>query len=132
MVNYFAYEKLFEKTVSEDEVLSKYESDLDSKSSHLVNLMLSTSSTYKLVHPFRFLRTELEAKRIEGIKEAYYNLKNGTTLVEHFDEESGELDEDLYSAATHFKPRRMREFAEHYPVYTENDAKLLKLSKKTN
>ncbi|MBR4262116.1 MAG: hypothetical protein IKQ35_01980 [Bacilli bacterium] len=132
MVNYFAYEKLFEKTVSEDEVLSKYESDLDSKSSYLANLMLSTSSTYKLVHPFRFLRTELEAKRIEGIKEAYYNLKNGTTLVEHFDEESGELDEDLYSAATHFKPRRMIKFAEHYPVYTENDAKLLKLSKKTN
>jgi len=109
------YELLSKRVIESDEVLSKYESDLYKRSKYISNLLLNTNALDKLLHPIRLVRTKQEDKRIQRIKTSYYELKN-SSLVEHFDEESGELDHDFYAAATYFKPRRMRKFTKKNPI----------------
>ncbi len=109
------YELLSKRVIESDEVLSKYESDLYKRSKYISNLLLNANALDKLLHPVRLVRTKQEDKRIQRIKTSYYDLKN-SSLVEHFDEESGELDHDFYAAATYFKPRRMREFTKNNPI----------------
>ena len=112
------YELLSKRVIESDEVLSKYESDLYKRSKYISNLLLNTNALDKLLHPIRLVRTKQEDKRIQRIKTSYYELKN-SSLVEHFDEESGELDHDFYAAATYFKTRRMREFTKKNPIKIE-------------
>ncbi len=120
-----AYEQYSHKIIKEDEVLSKYETDIKEKSRYIHNLLINTDAITLIMHPIRLIRTRQEAKRLKTIGNGYYNLKK-TPLIEHFDEESGELDHDLRAAAEYFKPNRMRLYTKMYPVYQEEDKGLLK------
>lgn len=124
-----AYQTYSDEIIAKDETLTKYESDLKEKKSSISNLILTATLFTKLKHPIRLYRTQKEQKRLTNIQTMYQELKD-SPLVEHFDEESGYIEEDLNSAATYFKPRRMKEFTKIYPIYREQDKKLLK--KKSN
>lgn len=126
MPNIFsAYEAYSQDIINKDETLSTYESDLKTKGRYVKNLVISANAITVLTHPIRLINTRLELKRLRGIKDEYYKLKK-SPLVEHFDEESGELDEDLRAAAEWFKPSRMKLYAERNPIYREEDKGLLK------
>lgn len=118
------YGKIFEKTIKNDQTISQYEQELNERCSYVSNLMISTSIVDKIAHPFRLVRTIAERNRISKIKSAYDSLK-GSYLVEHFDEESGDLNTDFYAAASSFKPRRIREFIEYNPLRLVDKGKLL-------
>ena len=118
------YDYIADEVIATDSVLSKYEDDLATKSKYVDSLIFNTPALQKFLHPIRLIRTKQEAKRLAYIKNGYEELKK-SPLIEHFDEESGELDHDFHSAATYFKPRRMRLYAQLYPVYIKQDEKLL-------
>ena len=121
-----AYEQYSHKIIKEDEVLSKYETDIREKSHYVRNLLINTDDITLVMHPIKLIRTRQEAKRLKAIGKGYYDLKK-SPLIEHFDEESGELDHDLRSAAEYFKPNRMRLYTKLYPVYREEeDSKMLR------
>ena len=123
-----AYEQYSHRILNEDETLSKYEEDMQEKTQYVKNLMIMTDGLTILTHPIRLIRTKMESRRLRSIFDEYYELKD-SPLVEHFDEESGELDVDLRNAAEFSKPRRMRKFTELYPIYREEDSKMLKMKK---
>ena len=59
MVNYYAYQALFEQTVQANPKIRSYEEQLEEKSLSLRITMLSTSVVTKLLHPVRLVRTQL-------------------------------------------------------------------------
>ena len=126
MANIFdAYEAYSQHIINTDKTLSTYESDLRKKGRYVKNLVVEANAVTLLTHPIRLIKTHQELNRLRGIKSEYYKLKK-SPLVEHFDEESGELDHDLRSAAEWFKPSRMKLYAERNPIYREEDKGLLK------
>ena len=120
-----AYHAYSFKVIEEDPILSQYEHDLEERQSYINTILLSTSVFTKLLHPIRLIRTKSEAKRITNIKVGYNRLKY-SSILEHFDEEDGELEHDLRSAAEYFKPAHMKQYVKTYPVYDKNQKKLLK------
>ena len=112
------YHYLSLRVIENDEVLSKYESDLYNRSKYINNLLVNTSPFTKAAHPLRLIRTLSENRRLRKIKDSYYEIKN-SSLPENFEEETGELDHDFYVAATYYKPKRMREFAKQNPIHRE-------------
>lgn len=126
MVDYNAYQRLFEYTIYNNEKIRTYEEELDIKSFNIRVTLVTSSILDKLLHPVRLVKTQSEFKRITLIEKEYRALR-GSTLVEHFDEEDGDLEHDLYAAATHFKPDRMEEFIDKNPI--NKHAKVLKLQR---
>ncbi len=119
-----AYQYYSDDIISQDETLNRYEKDLNKKSKYISNLLISTNLFTKLLHPIKLIRTQQEEKRIKQIQKTYIELKK-SCILEHIDEEDGDLEYDLNAAATHFKPDRMKLYAKRNPVYREQDKKLL-------
>ena len=120
-----AYHAYSFQVIEKDPILSQYEHDLDERQNYVNNLLVSTSVFSKLLHPIRLVRTKSEAKRIAFIKEGYERLKY-SSILEHCDEEDGDLELDLRNAAEHFKPSRMKQYTEVYPLYSGKQKTLLK------
>jgi len=115
--------------LNNDEIIKKYEKELKEKQEFVKDLVINTRLIDKIIHPFCLIRTSSELKRLDRIKKEYYELKN-SNLLEHIDEETGDLQEDLSGAATYYKPKRIRNYAKENPIYNlEDDNKLLKKRK---
>ncbi len=115
--------------INNDEVLQEYEKDLNEKHDYVRGLVLNARIIDYLIHPIKLIVTKQEFKRLHNIDEEYHDLKR-SSLILHFDEESGDFEEDLRSAALYFKPERLRLYTRLNPVYDEDvDKYLLKKRK---
>lgn len=119
------YQYYSDDIIEDDKELRAYEYDLRRKYKYVKSLLITSSLSEKLRHPIRLFVTKQEAKRITSVKEGYYKLKK-SSILEHVDEESGELEMDLANAAESFKPSRMKQYIKINPVYGEQDKYLLK------
>ena len=122
------YNELANKIVAEDETIKRYEEELRCKKATITSL-LNGRSLSVLLHPIRLIRLSKEKKRLIRISDTLDELKR-STILNNMDEESGELEEDLYNSAHYFKPNRIKWFMKEHSVYDESIEKKLRLIKK--
>ena len=122
------YNELGNKVVEEAEDIKKYEDDLKGKRARITSLLKGEDLTVFL-NPLRLIRLTRENKRLRIIGKTLDNLKKSTVL-HNMDEESGNLQEDLYNSAYYFKPNRIRLFMKQNRIYDESRDKKLSLVKK--
>ena len=122
------YNELANRIIAEDKAIQGYEEDLHTKKANITSL-LKGGSLSVLLNPIRLIRLAKENRRLLRISTTLDGLKR-STILNNMDEESGELEEDLYNSAHYFKPNRIKWFMKDNPVYDSDIDKKLSLVKK--
>lgn len=113
------YDKESRERIRDKESVSKYKKELENYRVHLRNIKLNYSSILKkLCHPIIVLKTSSELKKVDKIERKLDEMLD-SSLVMYFDEETGDLKEDLNNALEYYKPKHIEAFIAENKIDTK-------------
>lgn len=99
--------------ILEDKEVVDFRDELGLKVAIAEQVKYGSSLIEKLSHPIRVVKANMTLKKLKPIKKEFIELLE-SNLVQHFDEESGDLITDLENASHTFKPRTVKRYIKTY------------------
>ncbi len=104
------YDEESKEKLNQDSMVKCFKEDLEIHRICLMNLRINYSTAFRrLLHPIKTIRIKRQLKRVLETESKLNELLD-SSLVMHFDEESGVLEEDLENASRYYKPKHVKKF----------------------
>lgn len=104
------YDEESKEKLNQDSMVKYFKEDLEIHRICLMNLRINYSTAFRrLLHPIKTIRIKRQLKRVLETESKLNELLD-SSLVMHFDEESGVLEEDLENASRYYKPKHVKKF----------------------
>lgn len=117
MMNIEKYDLIGKQNIDKNKYISSFTENLDEKIERITNFKYNKSKIYKIMHPVKTIKNNLEYNKLTVIKNEIQEVYDSNIML-FVDEETGNLEEDLEYASRVVKPK-----------YMENFVKRLKLKK---
>ena len=103
------YTDLSKKELFKVKEINEFNLALESEMKKVSNLKFNRNIIKKIFHPITTIRTNNDYKRLKRIKDEFNYYVDSSVLM-YDNSEFGELQNDLKSAATYYKPKFVKEY----------------------
>ncbi len=105
------YTELSKKEALDNENIREFNDEVNCELSLIENIRVNTNMLYKLLHPYSVVKSNIRYKNLTKIKNKFESILESNVLL-YSNEETGDLEKDLDSAAKIYKPKYIEDYVE--------------------
>lgn len=103
------YDSLSKYNIDRNELIRDFTENLDEKMERIKNFKYNKSTIYKITHPIKMIRNNIEYNRLTDVKKKFKDAYNSSIML-FVEEETGNLEDDLEYASRVVKPKFMENY----------------------